>query len=64
MVPQPKRRDWPQVEEIAAACGVKPRDVLAAAAQLGIVLQNRISRVDPISAERLREHFKSNSERV
>ncbi len=47
-----------KIRELADECGIKPRAVLAAAAELGIRAQNRLTRISPEEAQRLRTHLK------
>jgi hypothetical protein len=46
-----------KVYELAEELGRKPREVLRAAAELGIPAQNRLTRLDPESIRRLRARF-------
>jgi len=51
------RRKGPKVEELAAELGVKPRGLLAIAAELGIAAQNRATRIAPADVRRIRAHL-------
>ncbi len=45
--------------ELAEELGIKPRIVLAAAAELGIAAQNRLTRLTLADAERIRTHLRT-----
>lgn len=47
-----------KVYELAQDLGRKPLEVLRAAANLGIFAQNRLTKLDPESVSRLRNHFR------
>ncbi|HRX84354.1 MAG TPA: hypothetical protein P5572_04975 [Phycisphaerae bacterium] len=55
------RHHGPKVKELAAELGVKPRVVQAAAAELGIFVQNRLTRITPADAARIRTHVADRS---
>ncbi len=47
-----------KVYELAQDLGRKSQEVLHAAADLGIFAQNRLTKLDPESVSRLRNHFR------
>ncbi len=47
-----------KVYELAQDLGRRSQEVLRAAADLGIFAQNRLTRLDPESVSRLRNHFR------
>jgi hypothetical protein len=57
MTTRPGRHDGPKAYQLAEQLGIKPRELLAAARELEIPLQNRLTRLDHAAVERLRAHF-------
>lgn len=53
------RQHGPKIRDLAEELAVNARAVLAAAAELGIAAQNRLTRVKPADAERIRVHLRS-----
>ena len=52
-----------KVYELAEELGRKSQEVLRAAADLGISAQNRLTKLDPESVSRLRNHFREHDSR-
>jgi hypothetical protein len=53
----PGGKKGPKAYELATECGVSARELLLAARELGINVQNRLTRIDDEAAQRLRVHL-------